>query len=186
MEIRMIKPLKLTDLKKELNKLDQKQLVEIIANLYKNDQRAKDMLCVRLMGEAYKNELLTAYKIKMHDIFFPRFIQTIPSLKSAKALITEIKKIGDDQMGLELMLYYVECGNKFTNAYGDIDEAFYNSLTGMYAQFVNQLNANGTVSIYLKYKERINDLVASSAHIGWGYGDYLADKSLEIEWLEEV
>ncbi|MBC3887398.1 hypothetical protein GH810_03625 [Acetobacterium paludosum] len=181
----MIKPLKITDLKKELYKLDPKQLVEIIANLYKNDEKAKDILCVRFMGEAYKNELLTKYKIKMHDIFFSRFTQTIPSLKSAKALITDIKNIGDDEMGLELMLYYVECGNEFTNAYGDIDGPFYYSLTGMYAQFVNKLNAKSMVT-YLKYQERINDLIASSSHIGWGYGDYLAEKSLEIEWLEEV
>jgi len=35
-------------------------------------------------------------------------------------------------------------------------------------------------------KERINDLIASSSHIGWEYDDYLSEKSLEIEWLEEV
>ncbi|MBC3805396.1 hypothetical protein GH808_13310 [Acetobacterium fimetarium] len=181
----MIKPLTVTELKKELNKLDQKQLADMIADLYKKDEKVKDILCVRLMGEAYKNALLEKYKTKMHDLFFPRFNLTMPALKSAKALITEIKKIGDDEMSLELMLYYVECGNEFTNAYGDIDDPFYSSLTGMYAQFVKQLNIKGTESTYLKYQERINDLVASSAHIGWGYGDYLLEKSFEIEWFGE-
>ncbi|HEY5556232.1 DUF6155 family protein [Acetobacterium sp.] len=181
----MIKPLTVTELKKELNKIDQKQLVEIIVSLYKNDEKAKDILCLRLRGEDYQNELLKKYKTKMYDLFFPRSNPTMSFLKSAKALITDIKKIGDDEMSLELMLYYVECGNEFTNAYGDIDGPFYNSLTRMYEQFVNQLNAKGTESINLKYQERINDLVASSADIGWGYGDYLLEKSYEIEWFGE-
>ena len=41
------------------------------------------------------------------------------------------------------MLYYVEMGVQFTNAYGDIDEAFYNSMESMYERAVKYIAQHG-------------------------------------------
>ena len=66
----MAKHLTIADLKKELNMLEHKQLLEIITSLYKNDEKVKDMLCIRFMREEYQREVLEKYKNKMHEIFF--------------------------------------------------------------------------------------------------------------------
>ena len=181
----MIKPMTLTDLKKELKKLDQAELIDMISTLYKSNEKAKELINTRLIGEKYQQDVLGSYKKKMHDEFFPKNMRKMPSLKVAKALITEFKKIGSFEMVLDLMLFYVECGTEFTNEYGDMDGPFYNSLCSVFDQFVDQLNLKGTMDIYNKFRNRIDDLILSSSNIGWGYGDFISNKSFEIEWSLE-
>jgi hypothetical protein len=51
----------------------------------------------------------------------------------ARKAVSDYKKVSASKFGLaDVMLYYVEMGVQFTNAYGDIDEAFYNSMESMY------------------------------------------------------
>lgn len=88
-------------------------------------------------------------------------------------------------MLLDLMIYYVECGNEYTNEYGDIDSPFYDSLCTVFDQFVDLLNLKGTEELYFKFKDRINDLIFSSSNIGWGFGAFISNKSFEIEWSFE-
>lgn len=40
---------------------------------------------------------------------------------------------------LTLMVYYVKCGNNFTLEFGDVDEAFYDSLGSMFSKIVQML-----------------------------------------------
>lgn len=55
------------------------------------------------------------------------------SLSTGKAAISAYKKTINDTEGLlELMVFYVECGNKFTVDYGDIDEQCYYSIETMF------------------------------------------------------
>jgi hypothetical protein len=121
----------------------------------------------------------------MYDEFFPKNMRKMPSLKAAKAMIADFKKLGNFEMSLNLMLYYVECGDEFTNEFGDIDAPFYDSLCSVYGQFIDQLNSKSTEDLYIKFKKRIDNLISSSSNIGWGYGDFIFDKSLEIDWNQE-
>lgn len=178
----MIKPMTLTELKKELKKLEHSELIELISNLYKANDKVKEILNVQFVGEEYQVEALDVYKKKMYDEFFSKNMRKMPSLKAAKAMIADFKKLGNFEMSLDLMLYYVECGDEFTNEFGDIDGPFYDSLCSVYGQFIDQLNFKGTEDLYLKFKERIDNLISSSSNIGWGYGDFIFDKSLEMDW----
>ena len=181
----MTKPMTLTDLKKELKKLDHAELIDLISTLYKSDDKTKELLNTRFIGEKYQQDALDNYKKKMREEFFPKNKKKATSLKVAKSLITEFKKIGSFEMVLDLMLYYVECGNEFTIEYGDIDGPFYDSLCSVFDQFVDQLNLKGTEDLYSKFRNRIDDLIFSSSNIGWGYGDFITNKSFEIEWSFE-
>jgi hypothetical protein len=73
---------------------------------------------------------------------------------------------------IDLMLFYVEQGVKFTNAYGDINEGFYNSMEGMYEK---------TIELILKYEQksifedRCEKIVDDASGIGWGFSDVLLD-----------
>lgn len=181
----MIKPMTITELKKELKKLEHSELSELISSLYKTNDKVKEIINVKFVGEKYQEELLESYKEKMYAEFFPKNMRTIPSFKSAKAMITEFKSVGSFEMVLDLMLYYVECGNEFTNEFGDIDGPFYDRLCSIYGQFIDQLNFKGIEDLYLKFKERIENLISSSSGIGWGYGDFIYDKSFELNWIQE-
>lgn len=181
----MTKPMTLTDLKKELKTLDHVELVDLVLTLYKANGKTKELINTRFIGEKYQEDALESYKKKMNDEFFPKNMRKMPSLKAAKSLITEFKKIGSFEMVLDLMLYYVECGTEFTNDFGDIDGPFYDSLCSVFDQFVDQLNLKGTEDIYIKFQNRIDDLRASSSNIGWGFGDDILNKSYEIEWAFE-
>ncbi len=70
------------------------------------------------------------------------------------------------------MLFYVEQGVKFTNAYGDIDEPFYNSMEGMYGKAVEWI-----VKYEMQYvfEERCMRIVEDASGIGWGFYDTLSD-----------
>ena len=181
----MIKPMTIKELKKELKKLEQSELIELISGLYKTNDNVKEIVNVKFIGERYQEELLESYKEKMYAEFFTKNMKTMPSFKSAKEMITEFKSIGRFEMVLDLMLYYVECGDEFTNEFGDIDGPFYDRLCSLYGQFIDQLNSKGTEDLYLKFKERIESLITSSSGIGWGYGDFIYDKSYELNWIQE-
>jgi hypothetical protein len=78
----------------------------------------------------------------------------------------------DNKGTADLMVYYVECGNKFTLDYGDINEAFYDALIEMYKK------ATKTVLKLPKSKQsslrnRLKNIMESADGIGWGYYDDL-------------
>ena len=181
----MIKPMTIKELKKELKKLEQSELIELISGLYKTNDNVKEIVNVKFIGEKYQEELLESYKEKMFAEFFPKNMRKIPSFKLAKAMITEFKSVGNFEMVLDLMLYYVECGTDFTNEFGDIDGPFYDRLCSVYGQFIDQQNLKGTEDLYLKFKDRIESLISSSSGIGWGYGDFIYDKSFELNWIQD-
>lgn len=181
----MMKPMSITELKKELKKLEPSELMELISSLYKANEKVNEILNVQFNGEEYQSELLAAYKKKIYEEFFPQNRKKTPSSKAAKVLLAEFKKLGSFEMLLDLMLYFVECGDQFTNKYGDIDGPFYSGLCSVYGQFIDQLNSKGTEDLYLKFIERIDNLIESSSNIGWGYGDFIFEKSLELYWFEE-
>jgi hypothetical protein len=74
----------------------------------------------------------------------------------------------------DLMIYAVECGNRFTLDCGDIDEVFYDGLIDIYAAAIKkvlQLPKNARSS----FRKRLEKIMRSSDGIGWGYHDSLCD-----------
>ena len=50
---------------------------------------------------------------------------------------------------IDIMLFYIEQGVKFTLAYGDINEAFYSSMEGMYEKALSAMNKLDVKNIWL-------------------------------------
>ena len=65
-------------------------------------------------------------------------------------------------------------GNSFTVDYGDIDEAFYDALNRMYRRAIDKIlglpeeKQDG-------FRGRLEEIMTSSLHIGWGYHDMLCE-----------
>jgi hypothetical protein len=70
------------------------------------------------------------------------------------------------------MLFYVEQGVRFTDAYGDIDEPFYISMETMYEKAVNDIIKHRLKDTFQKRCQRI---VLDTSEMGWGFHDTLSE-----------
>ncbi|WP_391206605.1 DUF6155 family protein [Psychrobacillus sp. L4] len=176
--------LTLSELKKELKQYDQKELTQLIVDLYKLNDDVKIYLGNRFKGEEAIVELFEAMKRKITDEFFPINGFGKMRLKEAKEAITNFKKLSNDQIKtIDLMLYYVEIGTKFTKTYGDIDGKFYSSMANMFNKVADAcVDDEQTYNIFA---DRLSAVVDESNGVGWGYHDALCDIYGSIEWTWE-
>jgi hypothetical protein len=160
----------LTDIKKELKKLDKDKLVDLVADLYKKNKSVKEFF------DFYVNPnergLFNKYRDKVFEAFYPRRGYNY-KLKDGKQAISDFKKLGASaDLLADLMLFYVETGVKFTNDFGDIDENYYSSLEKTYVQALTVMKKENMLD---KFADRASKVVSDTSGIGWGFHDYLAD-----------
>lgn len=105
-----------------------------------------------------------------------------PNMLVAACPIADYRQTTDDILGtLELILTFVEAGNRFTNEYGDIDEPFYAGLELMLADFRDLLLANPGYYAEGDLAQRLIDLGREAGGLGWGYGDFVTEVVGEIQ-----
>ncbi|MDM7938557.1 MAG: hypothetical protein QUV06_14035 [Cyanobium sp. CZS 48M] len=92
--------------------------------------------------------------------------------KAKKAIGDYCKAVGDAVGAAELMTFFVEQGNALTIDYGDIDEGFYAALNLMFRRAIDKV-CSLPDSSRDAFKVRLEAIMRSSAHIGWGYQDGL-------------
>ncbi|WOV87504.1 DUF6155 family protein [Sporosarcina oncorhynchi] len=176
--------LKVTDVKKYLKDLDEKELTAIIMELYKANKPVQDYFSIIIMGETAVQVLFEKAQVEIKNEFFPAKGHAKIRLSVAKKAISDFKKkTGDIVKTTDLMLYYVEIGTEFTNTYGDIDMAFYNSLLSVFEKVVEACEDDE--QLYMEFTERLYDVVEESGGVGWGYHDGLSDLYYSLSWLEE-
>ncbi len=166
------KNITLTALKQHLKSVSKEDLVDDIAELYKKIAGVKDFYQLKLSSPE-ETQVISKYKQTIENQFFPKRGYGKAKLSVAKKAISDYKKVSISPLGMiDLMLFYVEQGVKFTNAYGDINEGFYNSMEGMYEK---------TIELILKYEQesifedRCEKIVDDASGIGWGFSDVLLD-----------
>ncbi|MER3483921.1 MAG: hypothetical protein C4332_12985 [Meiothermus sp.] len=74
-----------------------------------------------------------------------------------------------------MMFYYVEAGIKGTDAYGDIESSFYNSLESVFEELLKKIADGHDLEAYLT---RLQGIVGKTRDFGWGFYDTL-------EWMLE-
>lgn len=176
--------LKVSDVKKQLKEYDQKELIQLISELYKNSKEVQSYLDVRLRGNDAVDELFTQTQKKVKDEFFPDRGHGKLRLNQAKKAISEFKKMtGNEFKTTELMLYYVEQGVEFTNSFGDIDESFYNSMVSMYEKVTSACAREE--DYYRALADRLLRVVTDTEEVGWGFPDALAYLYYDMGYSEE-
>jgi len=159
----------LTDIKNELKKLDKDKLINLVIDLYKKNKSVKEFFDFYINPN--EKELFRKYRDKVFEAFYPQRGYTL-KLNEGKKAISDFKKLGtSNELVADLMLFYVETGVKFTNDFGDINEAFYSSIETTY-----------TAAMKVLKKEQLLDKFADRAYkvtdtndIGWGFHDYLSE-----------
>ena len=158
----------LTDIKKELKKLDKDKLIDLVADLYKKNKSVKEFFDFYVNPDERK--LFEKYRAKVFEAFYPKRGYNY-KLKDGKQAISDFKKLGiSTELLADLMLCYVETGVKFTNDFGDINETFYKSLA---TTFVDSLTLMRKENLLDKFEDRVGKVVDDTSGIGWGFHDYL-------------
>lgn len=164
-------------LKKHLETLSKEELIKQILEL---NQKYKD---VKTYYSYFVNpldkEVAKNFKKIIRNEFFPlRGGYGDPKLSVARKAVNDFKKLSPPPEELaDLMIYYVENGVEFTNAYGDINEPFYNSVAGMYRDACKLIKSNSLKNIF---KTRCEKIVNETEDIGWGFHDELSDYYYEF------
>lgn len=178
----MGKKLTATQIKKELKNRSKDELIELIYDLCKTSKEAVDKINIRLGNDDFLDEELVEAKKRVRSHYFTTRGFAHLNLRSAKSVITTFKKICNDQEKLlDLELYYVECGIEFTNALGDINESFYNSMGGMYETVTKTLTKIGDREMINRFIPRLEKAVDDTKGIGWGFGDWITDSYYELK-----
>lgn len=162
--------MRLSDVKKELRKLDKERLVDLLSDLYKKNKSVKEYLDFYVNPN--EKELFLKYKDKVYEAFYPKRGDRF-KLSDGKKAISDFKKLEPSKELLsDLMLFYAETGVEFTNEFGDIDEPFYNSIASVYS---NALALMDKENILDKFADRAKKIVDDTSGIGWGFHDELGD-----------
>ena len=162
-----------SDVKSAAVDLDQKQLLTLIADLYRLSKENRDFLHARF---GVGDDPLAPYKKTIEECMYPDVYSNKPTQisKAKRAISSYSKAVGAPLGEAELMVLFVECGNDFTVEFGDIGEGFYDALNGMYQRAIEKV-LSLPEEHQPEFQDRLRGIMTSSSSIGWGYHDMLRE-----------
>lgn len=163
--------IKWTTIEYQLDTMDKPELIALLRYLFKSSDTARTFLEMRVLG-GDGGETLEKYRKRVVGQFFPARGMGKLDLREARRSIREYQKSTSDLAGtIDLLLSYVEAGTRFTNSFGDINEAFYNSLESALSDLADLLRTPAGRPLYPRFQPRLAQLGRATYGIGWGYGD---------------
>lgn len=173
------KKLTVPEIKKALKTYEKDALISILLDCYKQSKDVKNYMHVLLNPEGGIEELYQKSKEQILNEFFPNRGDAKMRLSVAKKAVTEFKKLSNDELRtIDLMIFYVETGVEFTNAYGDIDGPFYDSMVSMYGNVIRKVA--GKAGLYNQFHQRLEEIVNNAEGTGWGFYEMLSDLIYEL------
>lgn len=159
-----------------VNGNEKAQLMALVKDLYDLSPENRSFLEARFKPAAG----VDAYKDAIDAALYPDVYhnQVVQLAQGRKAIAQYRNASGDIEGTLELMTFYVERGTQFTVDFGDIDEAFYNSVEGMFRDVVDLLKDKGS-ELADRFVPRLAAVRDSAKGIGWGFYDGLYEALAE-------
>jgi len=160
------------DVKRSIKDIENSNLIELVKDLYELSDENKNFLHARFLdgtasSKKYREIILNSLYLDVlddNDNF---------DFEKADSAIAAYEKATNNNEGVaDLMIYYVERGNKFTLDYGDINEAFYHTLIEMYERAVKTV-CKLPKNKQEPFRKRLKKVMKSADGIGWGYYDDL-------------
>lgn len=167
------------DVRPILAEKEKSELLKLIADLYSSSAENRSFIHSRY---SVGGQPLEPYRRLISESLYPDVYKNKPiRLSIGKKAISDYFRATNDKAGqLELMVHYLETGNRFTVEFGNVDEQFYSSLESMFERILAALRKQST-EVQEKYFSRLEDVVSSAKNIGWGYYDYISDILNEYE-----
>lgn len=160
------------DVKRSIKSFEPSQLIELVNDLYQLSEENKTFLHARFSDGG---DSLHKYKVIILNSLYPDVMDENDNFdfeRADKAIDGFAKATGNNESTADLMIYYVECGNKFTLDYGDINENFYDALIEMYKKAIKSVLKIPKKKQEL-FRKRLEKIMKSADGIGWGYYDDL-------------
>jgi hypothetical protein len=169
----MAKPdISIRTLKRYLKPRSREELVTDIVDLFTRLDSVRDYYHTRLAPED-EAVVREKYKAIIKNEFLPKRGVGQARLSVARKAVSDYRRVSRSKASLgDVMLYYVEIGVEYTNSYGDIDEAFYESMGKMYKWAVELVVGNELEELY---ERRCRRIVEETSEIGWGFHDWLRE-----------
>ena len=160
-----------------LESLSSADLIKEIKKMHKLFPDVREYYQVQLSDKG-EEELLAQYKKIIKDEFLPDRGWGDAKLSIARKAVNDFIKLSRNTLNTaDIMIYYVEIGVKYTNAYGDINEPFYASMERMYEKAAEYVTEN---RIEYNFTGRFKKIVEDTNGMGWGFYDNLRDMFLEF------
>ncbi len=158
--------------KKLLQSMEKKDIIEMVLELYSARKEAKEYL--DFYAEPDEKGKLEEYKAIIKEEFYPKRRRD-PQLRFAvcRKAVSDFKKLkpSDDALA-ELMVSYMEWATEFTFELGDMWEQYYDSVESNFDKTVKYIAVNG---LWEKYDKRLQQCVKWASVCGWGFSDAMAD-----------
>ena len=155
--------------------LNKDDLLKVIQDLYQLNNDNKVFLNSHL-GMGDPETLAQPYRKTIKQVFNPDRGFPSLSLRAARKALNDFRKASANPGAIvDMMLYYVEQGVACTNEYGDINEAFYNSLEGVFEDAVGLINKTGSPEMTEAFRSRVEQIIKDTSGIGWGFHDFISD-----------
>ena len=162
------------DIKKSIGNIEHSQLISLVKDLYELSKENGTFLHARFSD---RDSSLRQYKkVILHSLYQDVMDEEddFEFERANKAINDYANATRDDEGIADLMIYYVECGNKFTLDYGDIHEIFYDALIDMYQKAIEKVRKMPKMK-QESFQKRLRKIMESAHGIGWGYYDGLCD-----------
>jgi hypothetical protein len=156
-----------------LKSYDRSGLLRLIGELYQLSPENRNFLQARLVPTSDSTK---PFKMRLRAALNPDAVgKDDYDLVMARSTIREFSQAtSDTEAVVDLMIYAVECGNRFTLDCGDIGEEFYDGLIDIYAAAIKKVIKLPS-DVRDSYRKRLEKIMRSSDGIGWGYHDSLCD-----------
>lgn len=162
-----------TAIKTTLRHVDEKGLVNIIADLYQLSKENKIFLASRL-GIGDLEAILDPYRRAIRRQFNPDRGFPKLDMAAARKVLSDFRRVSFRVEAMaELLVYYVEQGVVCTLNYGDIHEQFYRSLESAFLEAATLIRKSGDPGFVEGIRPRLKRIVSDTIDIGWGFHDYL-------------
>lgn len=164
-----------TVLKRKLGAMPQKELVQLVLDIYDSYPDVKENLNTRFAEnkDAVLGDALEKYKAIIRNEYFPLKGEEKCRVAVCKKAISDFKKLKPTPNDVaDLMVFFVEQGCLYTNQYGDMWEAFDISFENNYRAALDYVFKNG---LEVVFKDRFKDCLNLTADCGWGFNDTLGD-----------
>jgi hypothetical protein len=162
------------ELKRHLKTLPATDLVNLVADLYDFDERNRAFVEARF---GLAEDGLAPYKRRIWDALYPDIFKggTIQLSAARKAIRDYRRAVRAPEGVIELLIYYVATGTNVTLDYGDIDDAFYDSLASVFDEAVSSVE-KGDPNLQERFVPRLAAIVKVGKGLGWGYGTFLVSR----------
>ncbi|PSR11596.1 MAG: hypothetical protein DA408_20075 [Bacteroidetes bacterium] len=160
-------------MKRELNKylgtLSDKELIKEIKKLYDKFPAVQAYYGMELSPNT--EAMVAEYKQRIREEYFPKRGYGRARNSVSNKVIADFRKVAIHKKDMvDLLLSRTEVMLEFTNAYGDIEATFYNSLISSFKKACAMIEQE---SLHKYYRVHCQELVSSASNLGWGVHEQL-------------